>query len=128
MPEIAAPNPTPVRIRSLDATKRAGSPARRTPTCSGMAAPVTARAVSITWRTLKPSAVAQVVDAIALLKCLLVSQDMGLGQIHYVDVVTDAGAVGRVVVVAKDRDVLTVPAATCNTKGIRWVSGCVMLP
>ncbi|HEX2038274.1 MAG TPA: hypothetical protein VHF47_00935 [Acidimicrobiales bacterium] len=47
--------PSSARMRSLEATSTAGSPARRPTSTAGMSHPVTSRATSITWRTENPA-------------------------------------------------------------------------
>ena len=51
-------------------------------------------------------------------------QHVGEGQVLHVDVVADAGAVGRVVVVAEDGEGRAAgPSAASMARGIRWISG-----
>ena len=50
-------------------------------------------------------------------------RQVGFGQVVDVDVIANAGAVGRGVVVAEDRDLGPLSKATASTIGIRCVSG-----
>ena len=124
-----------VRVLRLPSPAPAGPcPTRRPapagrPAAAGLPSPRSAcrsppRAVRITSRTLYPRADAEVVlHPLARLE-LLQRQQVGLGQVVHVDVVADAGAVGRRVVGAEDLDVRPLARARPGcTSGIRCVSG-----
>ena len=99
--------PRSVSIFAELAIKTEGSPGRRGSSSTGIGCPVTRRADSTTSRTEKAMSVAQVVNHPVSPIERLKGQQMRLGQIRYVDVVANAGAVRRWVVLAKNLDALS---------------------
>ena len=56
------------------------------------------------------------------------AEPVRLGEIVHVDIVADAGTVGRGVVGPEDGDLRPLPARLLSTRGIRWVSGSWFSP
>ena len=70
--------------------------------------------------------ISQVVNAIALLKRLQ-REHVCFGQIQHMNIVTNAGAIGCVVVVAEDRNVIPLPSRDLQNQGYEMGFGRVML-
>ncbi len=91
---------------SRSATSSGGSPARRCPIWLGIACPVTRRQASITSRTLLPRPVPRLsCSEPGPMSSFSKAATCADAQVVDVDVVANAGAVGRGIVVAKNRDV-----------------------
>ena len=128
-PRGRAPAQLGSRAVAAEATRTAGSPARRGATTSGIGWPVTSRTVSMTSRTEKPLPLPRLQIRCSPGRRPPSAQQVGLGQVGDVDVVADAGAVRGRVVVAEDGDRLAAgPGATWRTSGMRCDSGSCRSP
>ena len=85
--------PSTSRTCADAATSSGGSPGRRPSSTAGISRPVTRRAASITSRTLKPVAVAEVVDRVHARLDRVERQHVRVGEVLDVDVVAHRGAV-----------------------------------
>ena len=111
------------------ATRLGGSPARRGPTAVRHGPPAACATASMTCSTERPSPAPTLTASKAPAGQVgLQRRDVGRGQVGDVDIVAQAGAVGRIEISPKTVSGLPSPSAAAIASGIRWVSGSCASP